>query len=251
MAVRVGDLLRDLGDRTDVAVPNSQWSVGEMAAHLAFAKELMARMAAGEQIAYADGTREGLAEANFESLAAFPERNGGSLAGRIETSVDEFCRTIDELDPQSSRPTPLGPMPVDVFAAYLLTHLMQHGEAMARALRRPSVLDRASVIAATPFVFWVFERFVDRDAVQGLNAAYALHLRGGPTRYVEFDQGGVRVGGERPRRVDCHISADPVAFFRVGVRLVPQWGPILRFQLTTWGPKPWLAFRFAGTFLPP
>ncbi|MET8414103.1 sterol-binding protein, partial [Streptomyces sp. NPDC005195] len=45
-------------------VPGSRWSVGEAAAHLAQANELMAQLAAGQVRGYGDGTPQSLAAAN-------------------------------------------------------------------------------------------------------------------------------------------------------------------------------------------
>ncbi|CAN5850351.1 hypothetical protein BH23ACT12_BH23ACT12_05900 [soil metagenome] len=250
MARKVGDLVRPLQD-TSKPVPKTQWTVGETAAHLAITKDLMARMVAGEALTYSDGTREGLADANFESLGGFTERNGAVLAGMIESSVDAFCATAEVLPPGTQCASPLGPLPVEVYGPYVLAHLMMHGESIARALRKPGVIDKQSVLAAMPFIIFAMERFVDPKAVKDLNASFALHVRGGSTYYITFDNGQPKFTSERVRRVDCHVSADPVALLKVGFRIIQQWGPIASFKLTTWGPKPWLAFRFAGLFLPP
>lgn len=250
VARRVGDLIRPLQD-TSTPVPGTQWTVGETAAHLAFAKDLMARMVAGEALTYSDGSREGLAAANFESLGGFTERNGAVLAGMIQSSVEAFCRTAGSLPPGTRRNSPLGPLPVEIYTSYVLAHLMMHGEPMARALRKPGVMNKQSVLAAMPFILFAMERFVDPEAVKDLTAAFALHVRGGSTYYITFDKGEPRFTSERVRRIDCHVSADPVALLKVGFRIIQQWGPIASFKLTAWGPKPWLAFRFAGLFLPP
>jgi hypothetical protein len=251
IAGRIGDLLRPLQD-TSKPVPNTQWTIGETGAHLAFAKDLMARMVMGEALTYSDGTREGLAAANMESLGGFTERNGAALAEMIEASVDAFFRTAEALPEGSRRASPLGPLPVEVYSSYVLSHLLMHGESMARALGKPSIMDRESVLAAMPFIIFAMERFVDPRTTRDLTAAFALHLRGEDrTYYITFDRGEPRFTSEKVRRVDCHISADPVALLKVGFRIIRQWGPIATFKLTTWGPKPWLAFRFAGLFLPP
>lgn len=250
MAGRVAELLRPLPD-TGVPVPNSEWTVGEHGAHLAFTKDLMVRMLGGEPLTYADPTREAFAQKNLETLIGFSEREGAALAEMITSSVDAFWSKAQTLPGTEVVNGPLGPITVDTFTSYVLTHLMMHGEAIARALKKPSILDRRSVIAALPFVRYVFEMFVDPATTRNFTAAYAIHMRGGPKFYVTFDRGRVRITDDPVRRVDCYISADPVAFFRVGIRLVPQWGPIAGLKLTAWGPKPWLAFRFAGTFLPP
>ena len=250
VAQRIGDLIRPLQD-TAVPVPRSEWTVGEHAAHLAFAKDLMARMVAGEALTYSDGTREGLAAANMESLGGITERNGAVLAGMIDAGVEAFFRTADLLPAGSRRNSPLGPLTVEVYSSYVLAHLMMHGEPMARALRKKSVMDKQSVLAAMPFMIFAMERFVDPNSVKDLTASYALHIRGGQTYYITFDQGRPRFTSEKVRRVDCHVSADPVSLLKVGFRIIEQWGPIGTFKLTTWGPKPWLAFRFGGLFLPP
>jgi hypothetical protein len=250
MAGRVAGLIRPLTD-TSISVPRSLWTVGEHGAHLAYTKDLMARMLAGEPLTFGDGTREGFAAANLEMLTGYAERNGAVLADRIESAVDAFCRTAAGLPPGATVNSPLGRIPVDTFTCYVLAHLMIHGDPMAMALGKPRVMDRTSALAAMPFFFLSMERFVDLNAVKGLTASFALHVRGGPSFYIAFDKGRPTFSRSRIRRVDCHISADPVALVRVGVRHIEQWGPIAKLQLTTWGPKPWLAFRFAGLFLPP
>ncbi|MGH2709244.1 MAG: hypothetical protein ACRDJK_13265, partial [Actinomycetota bacterium] len=77
-----------------------------------------------------------------------------------------------------------------------------------------------------------------------LKASFEIRMRGGSRFAVICDRGDVRVQDDVPKRVDVHISADPVAFFSVGTGLVSQWGPIARGKMTAWGVKPWLAFRF-------
>ncbi len=111
VARRVGDLLR-LPQDTSIPVPNSDWTVGETGAHLAFAMDLCARIAAGEALTYSDGTREGIAAANTESLGGLTERNGAALAGMIESSSTLYSRA-GPLPEGTMRSTPAGPMPVD------------------------------------------------------------------------------------------------------------------------------------------
>ena len=66
-----------------------------------------------------------------------------------------------------------------------------------------------------------------------------------------FDKGALSIDTEPPRRVDCHISAEPVALFLVALGLKKQWGPIATGKLMTWGTKPWLALQFVGFFATP
>ncbi|MCA1696534.1 MAG: hypothetical protein LC749_18430 [Actinobacteria bacterium] len=46
------------------------------------------------------------------------------------------------------------------------------------------------------------------------------------------------------RRVDCHISADPVAFLLVVWNRQSQWTAIAKGKLMAWGRKPWLGPQF-------
>ena len=92
---------------------------------------------------------------------------------------------------------------------------------------------------------WVDEK------TKNLTASFLLHLRGGPKVAVIFDKGVLRLDAKPPRRVDCHIFAEPVALFLVAMGLKKQWGPIATGKLMTWGTKPWLALQFVGFFATP
>ena len=102
-----------------------------------------------------------------------------------------------------------------------------------------------------PFLAVAMQSFVRRDKTKDLTASFLLHVRGGPKVAVIFDKGALSIDTEPPRRVDCHISAEPVALFLVALGLKKQWGPIATGKLMTWGTKPWLALQFVGFFATP
>jgi SCP-2 sterol transfer family protein len=85
--------------------------------------------------------------------------------------------------------------------------------------------------------------FVNAEKVAGLQATYQLHLRGRSDQFV-FDDGSLRVEEPSARRVDCHILADPVAFFMVFWDRQSQWNAIAKGQLIAWGRKPWPGLKF-------
>ncbi|WWM27571.1 hypothetical protein QBW33_28165 [Streptomyces sp. B21-104] len=70
-AEEIAQLLRRAPD-TGAAVPGLVWTVGELAAHLAQANELMADVAAGRPRRHGDGTPEGIAAANEQALSIEP-----------------------------------------------------------------------------------------------------------------------------------------------------------------------------------
>ncbi|MGH3946139.1 MAG: hypothetical protein ACRDSI_14000, partial [Pseudonocardiaceae bacterium] len=54
----------------------------------------------------------------------------------------------------------------------------------------------------------------------------------------------LRVEEPSSRRVDCHISADPVAMLMVFWSRQSQWTAIAKGKLMAWGRKPWLGPQF-------
>ncbi|MER5525305.1 maleylpyruvate isomerase family mycothiol-dependent enzyme [Streptomyces sp. NPDC002677] len=236
---------------TSVAVPGSQWTVGEAAAHLALANGLMADLALGRERPYGDGTPRSLAAANAESLAAFGERRAEPLATMI---TEQAARCVDALAATADGPapvTPLGSMDRSVLASYLLTHMLGHGYDLARALRRPHMLDAERVALCMPFMLSVMPTVVDGSAVAGLTARYTIRLRGGGAFGVTLADGAVRVAPEPRDRPDCTIVIDPVAFLLIALGRRNPWLAMARGQILATGRKPWLAPRFPSLFVAP
>ncbi|MFF2204869.1 maleylpyruvate isomerase family mycothiol-dependent enzyme [Streptomyces sp. NPDC058145] len=251
-AEEIAALVRRAGD-TALAVPGSEWTVGEVAAHLAMANELMADLAAGRERSYGDGTPQSLADANAESLAVFAERRAEPLATMITEQVEAFLDALSRSAADGQAPTtPLGVMSRSVLASYLLTHMLGHGYDLARALKSPHMVDPARVSLCMPFMLSVMPRVADPEATAGLEARYRIKLRGGETFGVSLADGAVRVTpGSAPQDVDCTILLDPVAFLLIALGRLNPWRAIARGQVLAWGRRPWLAPRFPTLFTAP
>ncbi|MGW4567854.1 maleylpyruvate isomerase family mycothiol-dependent enzyme [Streptomyces sp. NPDC004561] len=251
-AEEIATLVRSAGDMT-LAVPGSEWTFGEAAAHLAMANELMADLAAGRERPYGDGTPQSLAGANSESLVAFGERRAEPLATMITDQADAFLDALSR--PTSDEPapaTPLGVMNRSVLASYLLTHMLGHGYDLARALKRPHMVDRERVGLCMPFMLSVMPRVADPAATAGLTARYRIRLRGGEVFGVSLADGAVQVTpGAPPQRADCTVLLDPVAFLLIALGRLNPWRAIAQGQILAWGPRPWLAPRFPTLFTAP
>ncbi|MFF4977368.1 maleylpyruvate isomerase family mycothiol-dependent enzyme [Streptomyces sp. NPDC001083] len=232
-------------------VPGSRWSVGEAAAHLAQANELMAQLAAGQPRAYGDGTPQSLAAANERALAAFGERRAQPLAEMIETQAAAYLKAWDTGAARGTLLTPLGPMTADVLGSYLLTHMLGHGYDLARALGRPHMIDRARVGLTVPFLLTAMPRVTDPARAAGLSARYTIRLRGGGRFGVTVADGAVRVDPRPPARPDCTILTEPVTFLLMALGRRGQWSALGRGGITVWGRRPWLAPRFPGLFKAP
>ncbi|KOV64094.1 sterol-binding protein [Streptomyces sp. MMG1121] len=248
----IAALLRSASD-TALPVPGSEWTVGEAAAHLALANELMADLAAGRQRPYGDGTPQSLAAANARSLTTFKERRAEPLAQVITDQAEAFLDAMSRTVPDGPAPaTPLGPMRRSVLASYLLTHMLGHGYDLARALRRPHMIDPVRVGLCMPFMLSVMPRVADTAATAGLTARYRIRLRGGDTFGVSVADRAVRVTpGPPPHGTDCTILIESTAFLLIALGRRNPWRAMALGQVLAWGPKPWLAPRFPTLFTAP
>ncbi|MFI8884560.1 maleylpyruvate isomerase family mycothiol-dependent enzyme [Streptomyces sp. NPDC053813] len=250
-AEEIAAVLRGVAD-TSVPVPGSQWTVGEAAAHLAQANELMAELAAGRERGYGDGTPQSLAAANERALAAFGERAAEPLAGMIVAHADACLTAADGAGAGAgSVVTPLGPMSRVVLVSYLLTHMLGHGYDLARALGRRHMVDRERVALSLPFLMTAMPRVTDAATAAGFTARYTIRLWGGARFGVTFTDGTVTVTPRPPARPDCTIAIEPVTFFLMALGRIDPHGAMARGRVLAWGRRPWLAPRFPALFTAP
>jgi hypothetical protein len=250
VARRIADLIGPL-PTTDIAIPGASWTVGEAAAHLAFANRLMSAIAGGRPSPYGDGTKAGLADANAQSLTEYTERDGAVLAQQVTFHADAFIQAARLRPGTHVVDTPMGPLPLSVLSAYMLAHLLSHGSAIASALRQAPLVRPRHVRLVLPFIVATMPRLVDRAAIGGLSAGYEVRVRGLSRFTVSFAGGAATVSDQPRRRVDCVISVDPVSFFLLAAGLSGQWSLIARGKLCAWGRRPWLALRFLRFFAIP
>ncbi|MFF7140936.1 maleylpyruvate isomerase family mycothiol-dependent enzyme [Streptomyces nodosus] len=240
---------------TAVPVPGSEWTLGEAAAHLAQANELMADLAAGRERPYGAGTPQSLAAANARALASFGERRAEPLAALIVEQTERFleaqARAVADGAADRTLRTPLGPLDRPQLASYLLTHMLGHGHDLARAVGRPSMIDRVRVGLCLPFLRAAMPRVADAGAAAGLTARYAVRLRGGSAFGVTFTDGAVEVTPEPPDRPDCTLLVEPVTFLLMALGRRDRWGAVLRGGVVAWGRRPWLGPRFPTLFTAP
>jgi uncharacterized protein (TIGR03083 family) len=234
---RIAGMVRDLPD-TGIPIPGSEWTVGETAAHLAFTNIGLAIMARGLFIPYADGTPEGFAEANAGSLEGYPDRDGAVLAGRIVDGMRAFLAEAAAQPPGRLYETPMGTMDMDTFASYALTHNLMHGCAIADGLGAPYPFEPDHAAMVWPFLAHAIPLMLDRGAAGGLDATIELRVDNIVSRTLVFGGGKVTVGTTAPGPVDCSITADPLTFFLVIVKLVSVADAVRRGGLKISGPRP-------------
>jgi hypothetical protein len=94
----------------------------------------------------------------------------------------------------------------------------------------------------------VLPHFTNEAEIEGLNAVFELDVKGGSTTYFIVRDGQLTIDTDRPARVDCRISTDPVDYLLVGYGRKSQWGPLLKGKVLALGRKPWLGLKFGKLF---
>jgi hypothetical protein len=262
---RVTALLRSIQDPEPHAV--GRWNLGEVAIHLSQAWIVVPALArrdlsrAHEVLPSVAGDslirdiRE-LSERTILGVKSDPERNPSVLADRIEARAEEYLSECVGADPTASRPWLVHGTTVrrSTLTYHLLNETIMHGGDIAHAAGRPWPIEPAhAAMVVGRFLVPVIQTLdpramVEAEQAAGLRVTYELRIRGGDRFHFIFNDGALRIEDPSPRRVDCRISADPVAMLLVTWNRQSQWSAIARGKLLAWGRKPWWGPRF-GTLI--
>lgn len=260
---RVTSLLRSIQDSQAPAL--GQWNIGELAMHLSQAWLGIPAMARRnlapiyEVLPDIAGTAGDsmmndiweLGDLMLRAVEKDPERDLGVLADRIGAEADRYLADCAGADPNALNPWMVRgfTLPLSISTYHLLQETVVHGYDIARAAgRKWRVEPSHAAMVLGRFVFPVLKAapsrmFVNGAKAAGVRATYDIRLRGGGRYYFVFDDGDFTVEEPSARRVDCHISADPVAMLLVFFARRSQWPAIATGKLMAWGRKPWLGFQ--------
>ncbi|HEV3264432.1 MAG TPA: maleylpyruvate isomerase N-terminal domain-containing protein [Acidimicrobiales bacterium] len=257
-AVRAAAMLGAVPDPS-VPVPGLAWNVTETATHLVAEIEDDTGFVTGERNA-SDGLARSPAHSTPSRLSAaanvrqLEESTGtdlGQLAHRLVPAVEHFVAAGGNRFDNERILTANGlSMTVPLMTSTLLGELLIHGFDIARATGQPWPISSQDALLVIGGVMTMVPDYVDKEKTAGLHVSYELRFRGGPRYRLAIDDGAAEVTEPGPK-VDCWISADPVAFLLVGYQRIGQWGQILRGKMMAGGPKPWLGFKFGGLLTGP
>lgn len=252
-AGRVAELFRS-APAPDRRVPGSEWTVGDVAAHLASGVDAYAGYLAGSTEPRADVSDlpgGSLAASNAANLATVADRDVDRLAGQIRSGAGGLVAAVAGRD---------GPEPVfwhgrtvalSTFLASAVAELLVHGLDVARALRRPWPIEREDARLVDLALVPLLPLLVHPERAKGVTATYELRFRGGGRATLAFRDGDLDASVGAAERADCRIGADPVAFLLVAYGRRSQWSAIAGGRLTAWGRRPWLALRLTGMLVTP
>jgi uncharacterized protein (TIGR03083 family) len=248
-AGRTANLIRSLPDTT-IRIPDSDWTVGEAAAHLVVVTGWFSEWAGGGRSPTEN--LDELGAVNAQAIAALPERDGARLADRLLANVERFLSTSASLPAGYKIAWHEGyPLSLGALVWVGVGEMVVHGYDIARAIRKPWPVDRQLACQILNGEGEAWPLFVHRKNVRGVTATYEISLRGGPKQVFRFVDGRLTVEPQSSTPVDCRISADPVAFLLVGYGRASQWPQIARGKIVAWGRKPWLGIKFRSLLRKP
>jgi uncharacterized protein (TIGR03083 family) len=261
---RTTTLMRSITDPGVRAV--GQWNIAEVAMHLSQNWMLVLGMARQDLSRY-KAVVPGIAEVagdsmipdmrdnadmNARALKSDAERDLAVLADRIEERAQEYFAECAGHSPDEQRPWTVEgtTLPLSALTCNLLNETIMHGYDIAKAAGRTWRINPAhAAMVVQQFFIPVIQTcepgtFVNAEEAAGLQATYQVHLRGDGRINFVFEDGSLRVEEPSARRADCHVLADPAAFFMVFWQRQSQRNAIAKGQLIAWGRKPWLGLKF-------
>ena len=225
------------------------WTTGDVAAHLIDVMEAAQPIARGEGTPFEDS--DAVATNNDARLAARAERDPKALAEAADKAFSDYIAILEGIEGDPIIPWASLKVPVSAAVSVELAECLVHGYDIAHAEGKPWTIDPARAATSARGISPVVESYVDEEAAAGFTGTFDLRLRGQWALHYVFRNGELTIEEPSDRKVDVHISADPVAFMLVGYGRISQWGPMGTGKLLAWGRKPWLALKFASLLRQP
>lgn len=251
-AERVSALIRSLDDPY-LRVRRSEWTVGDVAAHLALMSEFYLAGATGGAEPFVDVSDiagGSLARSNAARLESEPERDLATLADRLRQGVSTLVRETEGRNGEDPVMWNGLELPLGAVFGIALGECLLHGGDIAATVSRPWPIRASDARLVLAAMLPRITLLLDRRTTARIRASYDVLVRGGTRLTVRIDHGQATV--EEPGgAVDCHVRADPVALLLIAYGRWSLWGPALSGKVAAWGRKPWLGLRLTHFLVPP
>ena len=247
---RYAQLMESVTD-TSIAIPASEWTIRDAAAHVAGSNHRMAALAGGEASAVPRIDKQFLDARARKLIDENPETDAKKLADQIREGLTRVVAAT------ANRP---GDQPISyhgglrlnlaqLVSLYLGEYLL-HGYDIALAVETPWAIDPGYAALAVSTFRFCYPGILDPAAADGLEAVYRLDTAGTDPFFVRISDASCEAPAP-PGHVDCVISADPVTALLVMSGRLSQWAAIALGRLTFSGARPEIGARFNDLFVFP
>ena len=224
------------GRGADEPVPNLDWTVAELTAHLASLPGLYRRQ---HELGEAFEPPDDWAKYSIEQREGIPTDDLARVAEVLRSEMTGFLDDLDG-DPDVHRWLYGCETTGRHIAGAILGELVIHGQDLGRLTGATSKLTTEQAAAALPDTMAIVPAFVDHERAAKIAGTYHLGFRGhGDWTFRIADDGRLTVEEGRPARADARMSADPAAFLLVSLGRVNQFVPALTGKMIAYGRKPW------------
>jgi uncharacterized protein (TIGR03083 family) len=240
-------------DDLSMMIPGFEWTVREMAVHLAGGIRRYAALANGEYDLSALTFDKKLLDARAKGLNADnPETDPKKLAEQIREGLEHFLTVTARVPADTSVSYYNGMRPnVAEIASVILGEPVIHGYDIGTAVGAPWPIDpEYSVLCLGGFQRLVYSAFFQADRAVGLDATYRVDIPGTESSIVRVVDGTCAEVPAAPS-ADCIISTDPVTAHLVYTGRISQWSAIALGRLSFSGARPEIGPGFFDLFVCP
>lgn len=219
-------------------VPNLDWTVAELAAHLAS----LPRLYRSQDEVGPDFERpDDFARFSVEQRAHLDTSDLNSVADVVRSEIGGLITQIEATgDPDGSRWLYGQATTHRNVAGSVLAELIIHAQDLAPLSGSRPTLSRPQAMAGLHGAFAIMPAFIDRQKAARAAGVYHLWFRGGEHwAYRIAADGGFVVEAGRPDRADVHLWADPATFLLIGLGRRNETLAALTGKLVVWGRRPW------------
>lgn len=255
LKTQIGIQAEALGDALNAApasstpIPGMQWTVGELAGHVASIPGLYLRMCEADDPMPLPAdlpatNRRLIDEGGTQDPVACAQRLVDGMGELLDLYGDDHQRRVNHW---------VTDQPVRVVGGLLLNELLMHHHDLARVGGTGPDLTLRRVFACFDGLLPAAVNFVDRDAALKNPGVFHTRLRDKANGHRDWTQqvsdGVLTVAPGKPERADVHFNADPVAFLLLSQGRMSQLKASLTGQILAYGPKPWRALALEKIFV--
>lgn len=229
--------LRSIGDMT-IKVPNLDWSVGELAAHLISLPKLYHDQ--NDLDSFVRPTDFGVF--SRKARTRITTRDPDELSELLIAQTAALLAECGE-DPAAER-TLYGQSTNGLnIAAGMLSELKLHAMDLAELSGAEVELTRRQALVALHQMMLLAPAFIDQQKARSFDGTYHLKFRGGADYTHVIADGVVTVTAQKPPKADAHLNADPVSFLLLSLGRMSQVNAALLAKVIVYGRKPWKIAR--------